>query len=89
MDMLVLAAAIQQQEKPFAELPYVGTSLDLTAHFHRDSRDADWLLYRAEGPVAADGLIGSQTQIWSEAGRHLASGSGHLLCQPNPLLGAA
>ena len=67
-----------------AERAYVAPSLDVTAQFHRLVPESEWLLCDATAPVAADGLIGGQSRVWSEDGRLLASGTAHLLCRPAP-----
>jgi acyl-CoA thioesterase len=63
---------------------YLAPSIEVTAQFHRAAAGAEWLLCDTVAPIAAGGLIGSDTRIWSEDGRLLASGSGQLLCRPNP-----
>jgi acyl-CoA thioesterase-2 len=63
---------------------YVAPSLDVNVQFHRQAPDREWLLVDATAPVAAHGLIGSQTRVWSDDGRLLASGGGQLLCRPAP-----
>jgi acyl-CoA thioesterase II len=63
---------------------YIAPSLDVTAQFHRPATGSEWLLCDAVAPVAADGLIGGQSRIWSVDGQLVASGSAHLLCRPLP-----
>ena len=64
------------------DLAWMAPNLDFTAHFHRADPTAEWLLVDGVAPVAADGLIGYRSQIWSDQGTLLASGSGQLLCRP-------
>jgi len=63
-------------------LPWMAPNLDFTAQFHRADPTADWLLADGVAPVAADGLIGYTSRIWTDRGVLLASGSGQLLCRP-------
>jgi acyl-CoA thioesterase II len=62
----------------------IAPSLDVTAQFHRLVPDSEWLLCEASAPVAADGLIGGRSNVWSADGRLVASGTAHLLCRPAP-----
>jgi acyl-CoA thioesterase-2 len=64
--------------------PYIAPSLDAHALFHRLAPDVEWLLCDATAPVAAEGLIGGVTRVWSPDGKLLASGGGQLLCRPAP-----
>jgi acyl-CoA thioesterase II len=66
------------------DIPWMAPNIDLAVQFHRAAPETDWLLIDAVAPVAEDGLIGFRTQVWSEAGSLLASGSGQLLCRPVP-----
>jgi acyl-CoA thioesterase II len=63
---------------------YIAPSLDVTAQFHRAAPHSEWLLCDAAAPVAQDGLIGGQCQVWSADGQLLASGGSQLLCRPAP-----
>jgi len=64
------------------DLPWMAPNLDFTAQFHRAAPAAEWLLADGVAPVAADGLIGYMSRIWTDQGVLLASGSGQLLCRP-------
>lgn len=66
------------------ELGYQAPSLDLSVSFHELDPTSEWLLVRASAPVARDGLVGGRAEIWSEAGRLLASGGQQMLCRPMP-----
>ncbi|MBI4517441.1 MAG: thioesterase family protein [Deltaproteobacteria bacterium] len=65
-------------------LPYVAPNLDVAVQFHRAAAACEWLLCDAAAPVAAHGLIGGQSSVWSADGQLLASGGGQLLCRPRP-----
>lgn len=59
-------------------------SLDVTARFRGPAADAEWLLVDAGAPVAGDGLIGGEAQVWTAGGRLVASGGSQLHCRPVP-----
>lgn len=61
---------------------FLGPNLDVTARFHSDASDSEWLLVDARAPVAADGLIGCEVGVWREDGRLAASGGAQLFCRP-------
>jgi acyl-CoA thioesterase II len=82
IDTMVWPAACRAYDPD--QRAYIAPSLDVTAEFHRLDPASEWLLCDAAAPVAADGLIGGQSRIWSADGRLLASGSAHLLCRPAP-----
>jgi acyl-CoA thioesterase II len=63
---------------------FIAPSLDVSVQFHRPAPESEWLLVDAVAPVAANGLIGCQTRIWSEGGQLVASGGAQLLCRPAP-----
>ena len=63
---------------------FIAPNLDVNVQFHRDAREDEWLLTDGFSAVAEDGLIGFRSQVWSDGGRLLASGSGQLLCRPVP-----
>jgi acyl-CoA thioesterase II len=65
-------------------LTHIAPSLDVTAQFHRLAPDSEWLLCDAAAPVATDGLVGSQSRVWSADGRLVASGAAHMICRPAP-----
>jgi acyl-CoA thioesterase len=66
------------------ELAYIAPSLDVAATFHRLEPRSEWLLVQATSPVAADGLVGGRSAVWSESGRLLASAVQQMLCRPVP-----
>jgi acyl-CoA thioesterase len=65
-------------------LPYIAPNLDLTVQFHRFVPDADWMLADGYVPLAADGLVGCVSRLWSEDWQLLATGTSKHLCRPNP-----
>lgn len=65
------------------QMGYVAPTIDLAVNFHQLAPEREWLLCVAEAPIARDGLIGGKASIWTEDGRLLASGAGHLLCRPS------
>ena len=63
------------------DLAWMAPSLDVSVQFHRADQKAEWLLADGFAPVAEDGLIGYRSQVFSDGGALLASGSGQLLCR--------
>jgi acyl-CoA thioesterase len=63
------------------DLAWMAPNLDVAIQFHRTDPGAEWLLADAVAPIAEDGLIGFRSQVFSDRGRLLASGSGQLLCR--------
>jgi acyl-CoA thioesterase len=63
---------------------FIAPNLDLTAQFHADAPDAEWLLCDSAAPSAGAGLVGCNGRVWAPDGRLVASGTSHLLCRPNP-----
>lgn len=61
---------------------YIAPSLDLFVWFHAPQPAGDWLLIDARAPTAGGGLIHGTGQVWSEDGRLIASGGGHMLHTP-------
>ncbi len=59
-------------------------SLDLAVQLHRIDDVGDWLLLKGVAPIADRGLLGFRSEVWSAAGRLLASGSGQLLARKVP-----
>ena len=68
-----------------ARVPYVASCLDLSVQFHRDSREADWLMLEARAPAAAGGLAHVEHRFWAPDGTLLASARASLLCRANRL----
>ncbi|MEN8181336.1 MAG: thioesterase family protein [Myxococcota bacterium] len=64
---------------------YMAPNLDLTVQFHQFAPEAEWVLCSGLSPHAGAGLAGSVSQLWTEDGRLLASGTAQLLCRPNPM----
>jgi acyl-CoA thioesterase len=83
IDTLLWPAACQPYPR---DSPYIAPSVDVSASFHRLAPDCEWLLCDAAAPIAAHGLIGGTSRIWSPDGRLLASGGGQLLCRPHSRL---
>ena len=63
---------------------FTAPTLDLQVTLHRLAPDEPWLLLEGTSPVAADGLIGFTSRVWSRDGRLLASGGGQTLCRRVP-----
>lgn len=61
--------------------PFIAPTLDLQVTFHRLVPDEPWLLVEGTSPVAADGLIGFTSRLWTTTGALVASGSGQTLCR--------
>lgn len=72
------AASEPHQPEPKFQAP----NLDVTAWFHRPAHDAEWLLAEHRSPVGTNGLMGTESRIWSRDGRLLASGGAQLVCLP-------
>jgi acyl-CoA thioesterase-2 len=64
---------------PGADFTFVSPSLDLAVQLHRLDDAGEWLLLQGVTPIADRGLLGFRSEVWSAAGRLLASGSGQLL----------
>jgi acyl-CoA thioesterase len=64
--------------------PFVAPTIELSVRFHRLIPASEWLLHVTTSPIAADGLIGSTSRVWSQDGALLASGGQHMLCRPAP-----
>ncbi len=82
VDTMVWPAACSAH--PPATRGFIAPSLDVTAQFHRLVPESEWLLCEADALVAADGLIGGRSRVWSADGRLVASGGAQLLCRPAP-----
>jgi acyl-CoA thioesterase len=63
---------------------FIAPNLDVNVQFHRPASEHEWLLADGFSGVAEDGLIGFRSQVWSDGGALLASGSGQLLCRRIP-----
>lgn len=86
MDMAPWNAALVVHERPTA---YIAPTLDLAVQFQPDlcavdAGASDWMLVRTDSPVAARGLFGAQTKLWSASGKLIAVGAMQGLCVPNP-----
>lgn len=66
------------------ELPYFAPTIELTCRFLQPAHDVEWLLSWGAAPVGRAGLIGVESETWSEDGRLLALGGSTLLCRPAP-----
>lgn len=64
--------------------PWIAPSVDLHVAFHRLVPDEPWLLVDGEAPLATDGLLPFRSQLWSPAGRLVASGAGQCLFRRLP-----
>jgi acyl-CoA thioesterase len=61
---------------------FIAPNVDLAVHFHRLDPTSEHLFVEAVAPIAADGLIGARSRVWSESGALLATGTQQLLCRP-------
>ena len=85
--LLILADVASWPSASQAHRPnsgFIAPNLDVNVQFHRPARDHEWLLADGFAGVAEDGLIGFRSQVWSDGGSLLASGSGQLLCRRVP-----
>lgn len=80
LDTMFWPAAAAAHERP---PPYLAPSLDVSVQFHRAAPESEWLLCDARAPVAAHGLVGGASHVWSRDGQLLATGTSQLLCRPN------
>lgn len=81
LDMPGWNATISAHAWPF---PFLTPNLDLMVQFHGFAAEADWLLAEGSVPVAADGLVGCVSRLWTPDGRLLATGASKHSCRPNP-----
>jgi acyl-CoA thioesterase len=63
---------------------FVAPTIELSVRFHRLAQSSEWLFARTDAPLAADGLMGSTSSIWSQEGALVASGGQHMLFRPAP-----
>ena len=63
---------------------FLAPNLDLNVQFHRFAPEAEWILADGVVPLAADGLVGCTSRLWTEDGRLLATALSKHLCRPNP-----
>jgi acyl-CoA thioesterase II len=80
LDTMFWPAAAAAHERPPSHL---APSLDVSVQFHRAAPESEWLLCDARSPIAAHGLIGGASHVFSRDGRLLATGTSQLLCRPN------
>ena len=81
LDMPGWNATISAHAWPF---PYLTPNLDLMVQFHRFAPEQDFLLAEGTVPIAAEGLVGCVSRIWTRDGRLLATGASKHSCRPNP-----
>jgi acyl-CoA thioesterase II len=62
--------------------PFIAPTLDLQVTLHRLVPQEEWLLLEGTSPVAADGMIGFTSRLWTVDGSLVASGGGQTLCRP-------
>jgi len=67
------------------DMAFYAPSIDVTARFHSAAPECAWLLAECRSPIARDGLVASESSVWSEDGRLLASGGQQMLCRPMSL----
>lgn len=82
LDTMSWPAAVQPHPFP---APYVAPSMDVSVQFHRSAPRSEWLFCDTRAPLASGGLIGSQSNVWSDQGKLLATGASQLFCRPNPM----
>ena len=69
--------------RALAEPPsYIAPSLDLTVWFHQPALAAEWLLLDSHADTAGGGLVAGGARVWTEDGRLVATGGGHMLVTP-------
>lgn len=66
----------------YADGPLLAPNLDTSAWFHDISAQTDWLLIEHANPVARDGILFVDGNVWSEDGVLVASGSAQLVQLP-------
>ena len=70
-------------------IQFIAPTLDLTVQFQgylydQEIAACEWLLVKVESPVAAAGLVGSSSSLWSEGGKLVAIGTAQCLSIPKP-----
>jgi acyl-CoA thioesterase len=81
LDMPGWNATIAAHAWPF---PFLTPNLDLLVQFHRFAPQEEWMLADGYVPLAADGLVGCVSRLWTPDGRLLATGTSAHSCRPNP-----
>ncbi|MEQ8842882.1 MAG: thioesterase family protein [Acidimicrobiales bacterium] len=66
------------------ELAWFAPTIELTCRFLQPAHEYEWLLSWGDAPVGRAGLIGVESEVWSEDHRLLAIGGSTLLCRPAP-----
>ncbi len=66
------------------ELEFFAPTIELTCRFLQPARDHEWLLSWGAAPVGHAGVIGVESETWSDDGRLLAIGGSTLLSRPAP-----
>lgn len=66
------------------ELAWFAPTIELTCRFLQPSAAHEWLLGWGDAPVGHGGLIGCESEVWSDDGALLAIGGSTLLCRPAP-----
>jgi acyl-CoA thioesterase len=66
------------------ELDWFAPTIELTCRFLQPAHDHEWLLGWGAAPVGRAGVIGVESETWSDDGRLLAIGGSTLLCRPAP-----
>lgn len=64
------------------ELAFFAPTTELTCRFLQPAHETEWLLSWGAAPVGNAGVIGVESETWSEDGRLLAIGGSTLLCRP-------
>jgi len=63
---------------------FLTPNLDLSVQFHRFAPNDTWTLVDGITLLAADGLVGCVSRLWSEDGKLLATGTSQHMSRPNP-----
>ena len=60
-------------------MPFIAPTLDLTVEFHNFAPREEWLLIEGNGSNASDGLLGTESRLWTSTGELLATGYSHMV----------
>jgi acyl-CoA thioesterase-2 len=83
MDLMMYNGALQPHVRN-GPISHLAPNLDVSAIFLARATDDEWLLCDCWAPVARDGIVGCNGQVWTPSGRLVAAGSSCLFCRPNP-----
>jgi acyl-CoA thioesterase len=60
-------------------MPFIAPTLDLTVEFHNFAPHDEWLLVEGNGSNASDGLLATESRLWSSTGELLVTGYSHMV----------